>query len=60
MRIVVLGAGGIGGTIGARLHQGGYDVALIARGAHGEAASPSLRRTSAGHSTSGCTPTLPR
>ena len=37
MRIVVLGAGGIGGTIGARLHQGGYDVALIARGAHGEA-----------------------
>jgi 2-dehydropantoate 2-reductase len=37
VRIVVLGAGGIGGTIGARLHQGGYDVALIARGAHGEA-----------------------
>jgi len=37
MRIVVLGAGGIGGTIGARLHQSGYDVALIARGAHGEA-----------------------
>ena len=37
MRIVVLGAGGIGGTIGARLHQGGYDVALIARGAHGQA-----------------------
>jgi 2-dehydropantoate 2-reductase len=37
MRIVVLGAGGIGGTIGARVHQSGYDVALIARGAHGEA-----------------------
>ena len=37
MRIVVLGAGGIGGTIGARLHQSGYDVALIARGAHGAA-----------------------
>ncbi len=37
MRIVVLGAGGIGGTIGARLHQNGYDVALIARGAHGAA-----------------------
>jgi 2-dehydropantoate 2-reductase len=37
VRIVVLGAGGIGGTIGARLHEGGYDVALIARGAHGEA-----------------------
>ena len=46
MRIVVLGAGGIGGTIGARLHQGGYDVALVARGAHGAAirrARPHLR-----------------
>jgi 2-dehydropantoate 2-reductase len=37
MRIVVLGAGGIGGTIGALLHQSGYDVALVARGAHGAA-----------------------
>lgn len=37
MRVVVVGAGGIGGTIGARLHQSGYDVALVARGAHGEA-----------------------
>jgi len=37
MRIVVLGAGGIGGSIGARLHQSGYDVAIIARGAHGDA-----------------------
>jgi 2-dehydropantoate 2-reductase len=37
VRVVVLGAGGIGGTIGARLHQAGYDVALVARGAHGEA-----------------------
>jgi 2-dehydropantoate 2-reductase len=37
MRVVVVGAGGIGGTIGARLHQGGHDVALVARGAHGEA-----------------------
>ena len=36
MRVVVLGAGGIGGSIGARLHQAGHDVALIARGAHGE------------------------
>jgi 2-dehydropantoate 2-reductase len=36
VRVVVLGAGGIGGTIGARLHQAGYAVALIARGAHGE------------------------
>jgi 2-dehydropantoate 2-reductase len=37
MRIVVLGAGGIGGSIGARLHQSGYDVALVARGPHGDA-----------------------
>ena len=37
MRFVVLGAGGIGATIGGRLHQSGHDVALIARGAHGEA-----------------------
>ena len=37
MRVVVLGAGGIGGSIGARLHQSGHEVALIARGAHGAA-----------------------
>ena len=37
MRYVIYGAGGIGGTIGARLHQNGFDVTLIARGAHYEA-----------------------
>ena len=37
MRVVVLGAGGIGGSIGARLHQSGHDVVLVARGAHGQA-----------------------
>lgn len=37
MRFVVYGAGGIGGTIGARLHMAGADVVLIARGAHFEA-----------------------
>jgi 2-dehydropantoate 2-reductase len=37
VRVVVIGAGGIGGSIGARLHQSGYDVALVARGAHGAA-----------------------
>ena len=37
MRFIVYGAGGIGGTIGARLFQAGYDVELIARGAHCEA-----------------------
>ncbi len=34
MRFVVYGAGAIGGVVGARLHQSGRDVALIARGAH--------------------------
>ncbi len=37
MRFVVFGAGAIGGVIGARLHQSGFDVALVARGAHLEA-----------------------
>jgi len=37
MRFIIYGAGGIGGTIGARLHQAGCDVCLIARGAHREA-----------------------
>ena len=36
MRFVVYGAGGIGGVLGARLSEQGYDVALIARGEHGE------------------------
>ncbi|MCR9277123.1 MAG: hypothetical protein NXH85_04040 [Pseudomonadaceae bacterium] len=36
MRFVIYGAGGVGGTIGARLHMAGYDVVLIARGEHGE------------------------
>jgi len=33
-RYFVYGAGGIGGTIGARLFQHGHDVTLLARGAH--------------------------
>jgi 2-dehydropantoate 2-reductase len=37
MRFVIFGAGAIGGVVGARLHQGGHDVAVIARGAHLEA-----------------------
>jgi 2-dehydropantoate 2-reductase len=35
MRVVVYGAGAIGGAVGARLHQSGVDVTLIARGEHG-------------------------
>lgn len=34
MRFIVYGAGGVGGTIGARLHQHGEEVVLIARGEH--------------------------
>ncbi len=37
MRFVVHGAGAIGGVIGARLFQAGYEVVLIARGSHYEA-----------------------
>ena len=37
MRIAVMGAGGMGGYLGAKLARGGHDVALIARGAHLEA-----------------------
>lgn len=37
MRFVIFGAGAIGGVLGARLHQAGFDVTLIARGAHLEA-----------------------
>ncbi len=34
MRIVVMGAGGLGGYFGARLAAAGNDVAFVARGAH--------------------------
>lgn len=34
MRIVIYGAGAVGGVIGGRLHQAGHDVTLIARGDH--------------------------
>ena len=37
MRFVVLGAGAIGGTVGGRLFQQGFDVTLVARGEHGRA-----------------------
>ena len=42
MRFVVLGAGAIGGAVGARLFQGGHDVTLIARGEHGRALQSGL------------------
>jgi 2-dehydropantoate 2-reductase len=34
MRLVVVGAGGVGGYFGARLARAGQDVTLVARGAH--------------------------
>lgn len=34
MKIGIMGAGGLGGYLGARLAQAGHDVAFIARGAH--------------------------
>jgi 2-dehydropantoate 2-reductase len=34
MKVVVLGAGGVGGYVGARLAAAGHDVGLVARGAH--------------------------
>lgn len=37
MKIAIMGSGGIGGYLGARLQSGGADVTFIARGAHLEA-----------------------
>jgi 2-dehydropantoate 2-reductase len=34
MRYIIVGAGAVGGTIGARLFQAGHEVVLMARGAH--------------------------
>ncbi len=37
MRFVIIGAGAIGGVVGARLHEAGCEVLLIARGRHHDA-----------------------
>ncbi|HTN92169.1 MAG TPA: 2-dehydropantoate 2-reductase N-terminal domain-containing protein, partial [Sorangium sp.] len=37
MRILIVGAGAVGGYFGARLALAGEDVTFVARGAHGEA-----------------------
>jgi 2-dehydropantoate 2-reductase len=42
MRFVVVGAGAIGGAVGARLYQQGFDVTLVARGEHGRALQSGL------------------
>jgi 2-dehydropantoate 2-reductase len=43
MRFVVLGAGAIGGAVGARLFQAGADVTLVARGDHAAALRAGMR-----------------
>jgi 2-dehydropantoate 2-reductase len=42
MRFAIVGAGAIGGVVGARLFQQGADVTLVARGAHAEALASGL------------------
>ena len=42
MRVVVFGAGAIGGLVGARLFQHGVDVTLVARGGHAAALASGL------------------
>ena len=37
MRLVVMGAGGVGGVLGAKLALAGHDVVLVARGSHHDA-----------------------
>ncbi|MFF4349614.1 ketopantoate reductase family protein [Streptomyces sp. NPDC001530] len=37
MRYIIIGAGAVGGAIGARLAEAGHEVVLVARGAHYEA-----------------------
>src|SRR5829696_6130112 len=34
MRVAVIGSGGVGGFVGGRLAQAGYEVAFLARGEH--------------------------
>jgi 2-dehydropantoate 2-reductase len=55
MRYIIIGAGAIGGTIGARLLQGGHEVVLVARGAHLDA----LRDSGLRFATPDRTVTLP-
>ncbi|WP_113698614.1 ketopantoate reductase family protein [Nonomuraea lactucae] len=51
MRYIVIGAGAVGGTIGARLFQGGHEVLLVARGAHHEALKTGGLRLITPHTT---------
>ncbi|MET0864420.1 MAG: 2-dehydropantoate 2-reductase N-terminal domain-containing protein, partial [Nakamurella sp.] len=55
MRYIVIGAGAVGGSIGARLFEAGQDVVLVARGPHLTA----LRSTGLVFLTPAGTATLP-
>lgn len=52
-RYIIIGAGAVGGTIGARLFEAGHDVVLVARGAHSHAipapANETLQRLTVAH-----------
>ena len=50
MRIAIMGAGGVGGYLGAKLAAGGQDVSFIARGAHLRALRESGLRVSGAQS----------
>ena len=52
MRFVVVGAGAIGGAVGARLFQSGFDVTLVARGDHGRTLASGLVLESPGETVS--------
>jgi 2-dehydropantoate 2-reductase len=52
MRFVVVGAGAIGGAVGGRLFQRGFDVTLVARGDHGRALASGLVLESPGETVS--------
>ncbi len=41
MRFLVMGAGGVGGVLGARLHEAGHEVVLVARNPHHDAIAAS-------------------
>ena len=51
MRIIIYGAGGIGGVIGAELFKRGHDVLLIARGAHLDAIQKNGLKFASPHET---------
>jgi ketopantoate reductase len=60
MKIAIMGTGGVGGYFGARLAQGGADVAFVARGAHLAALQEEGLTVESASATSGCSRSGPR